>query len=94
MSDKDNTIVLIDENMQRLAHMRGHIINIFKALNKIENVMKSIELWIKKIEEDIKVTNVDIEALKERLSKVEAEIIQLNESINHNNKVLEAVFDI
>jgi hypothetical protein len=65
MSNDENTHVLKDENVQRLAHMIGHIINIFKAVNKIENVMESIELCINKVEEDIKATKDDIEALKE-----------------------------
>jgi hypothetical protein len=56
--------------------------------------MESIHLSIKKIEEDIKATKFDIEALKQRLSNVEADTIQLNESIHHNNNVVEALFDI
>ncbi len=94
MSDKDNTNVLIDDNMQRLAHMRGHIINIFKALNNIQTVMESIQLRMTKIEEDIIGRKDDIEALKECLTHVEAKIAQFNESIHHNNEVLEAFFDI
>jgi hypothetical protein len=72
--------------------MRGHIINIFKVLNSIQNVMESIELGINIIEEGIIARKKDIEALKECLSHVEAKITQFNESINHNNKVLEAFF--
>ena len=72
--------------------MRGHIINIFKVLNSIQNVMESIELGINIIEEDIIARKKDIEALKECLSHVEAKITQFNENINHNNKVLEAFF--
>jgi peptidoglycan hydrolase CwlO-like protein len=47
-----------------------------------------------KIEEDIIGRKDDIEALKECLTHVEAKITQFNESIHHNNEVLEAFFDI
>ncbi len=75
MNDDNKSDAFVDESMQCLAHLRGHIINIFKALNKIESVIESMQSRINKIEADMKEKKDDIEKLKECLSGVEAKTI-------------------
>ncbi len=94
MNDDNISDAFVDESMQRLAHLRGHIINIFKALNKIESVIESMQSRINKMEADTKEKKDDTEKLKECLSGVEAKINEYNENMKHINKILEALFKV
>ena len=85
---------LLDESMQHLAQLRGHTINIIKALNKIERVIESIQSRMNKIEGDMRMEKDNIEALKQSLGGVEEKITEYHEKMKHINKILEALFEV
>jgi chromosome segregation ATPase len=93
MKKEHESDAVLQEAMQRLVYIRGHIVNIFKALNKMENRIDSIEASISKIEDDMKARKEDIESIKEYHIGMEAKINKINENMQHINKVQEAIFE-
>lgn len=93
MEEEHKNDTFVKESMQRLAYIRSHIVNIFKALNKIENIIESMQSHISKFEDDMKTRKDDVEAIKECLTCMEAKITKLDENIHHMNKVQEALFE-
>lgn len=93
MNQQDNNDTFVDESIQRLAHIRGHIVNIFKALNKMEHIMESMQSRIRQIEDNMKTRNDDIESMKECLTEMETKITNLNKNIQHIKKIQEALFE-
>ena len=90
MKKEHESDAVLQEAMQRLVYIRGHIVNIFKALN---NRIDSIEASISKIEDDMKARKEDIESIKEYHIGMEANINKINENMQHINKVQEAIFE-
>lgn len=93
MKKEHDSDAVLQEALQRLVYIRGHIVNIFKALNKMENRIDSIEASISKIEDDMKARKEDIELIKEYHIGMEAKINKINENMQHIDKVQEAIFE-
>lgn len=93
MNQQDNNDTFVDESIQCLAYIRGHIVNIFKALNKMEHIIESMQSRIRQIEDNMKTRNDDIESMKECLTEMETKITNLNKNIQHIKKIQEALFE-